>query len=72
MAVSEILLRKISHTFLNLLINLFTMFYIASLWLNPRFISIGQLNTLLHLHLQPIYHIVFMESYYLSVWDILS
>ena len=72
MAVSEILLRKISHTFLNLLINLFTMFYIASLWLNPRFISIGQLNTLLHLHLQPINHVVFMVSYYLTVWDILS
>ena len=42
------------------------------LWLSPRFISIGQLNTLLHLHLQPIYHIVYVESYYLSVWDILS
>ena len=41
-------------------------------WLSPRFISIGQLNTLLFLHLQPIYHVVFMESYYLSVWDILS
>ena len=24
------------------------------LWLSPRFISIGQLNVLLHLHLQPI------------------
>ena len=34
-------------------------------WLSPRFISIGQLSTLLHLHLQPIYHIVYMESYYL-------
>ena len=42
------------------------------LWLSPRFISIGQLNTLLHLHLQPIYHIVYVESYYLTVWDILS
>ena len=36
-----------------------------NLWLSPRFISIGHLNTLLHLQLQPIYHIVFMESYYL-------
>ena len=35
------------------------------LWLSPRFISIGQLNTLLYLHLQPIYHVVYMESYYL-------
>ena len=42
------------------------------LWLSPRFISIGQLNTLLYLHLQPIYHVVYMESYYLTVWDILS
>ena len=42
------------------------------LWLSPRFISIGQLNVLLHLHLQPIYHVVFMESYYLTIWDILS
>ena len=42
------------------------------LWLSPRFISIGQLNALLHLHLQPIYHIVYVESYYLTVWDILS
>jgi len=42
------------------------------LWLSPRFISIGQLNVLLHLHLQPINHIVYVESYYLTVWDILS
>ena len=42
------------------------------LWLSPRFISIGQLNVSLHLHLQPIYHIVYVESYYLTVWDILS
>ena len=34
--------------------------------LSPRFISIGQLHTLLHLHLQPIYHVVFMESYLLK------
>ena len=42
------------------------------LWLSPRFISIGSLNTLLYLHLQPIYQLVFLESYYLLVWDILS
>ena len=35
------------------------------LWLSPRFISIGQLNTLLYLHPQPIYHVVFMGSYLL-------
>ena len=47
-------------------------FNLTFLWLSPRFISIGQLNTLLHLHLQPINHIVYVESYYLTVWDILS
>ena len=30
---------------------------------NFRVISIGQLNTLLHLHLRPIYHIFFMVSF---------
>ena len=48
------------------------LFYLTFLWLSPRFISIGQLNTLLYLHLQPINHIVYVESYYLTVWDILS
>ncbi len=47
-------------------------FLLNVLWLSPRFISIGQLNVLLHLHLQPINHIVYVESYYLTVWDILS
>ena len=47
-------------------------FLLNILWLSPRFISIGQLNALLHLHLQPINHIVYVESYYLTVWDILS
>ena len=47
-------------------------FLLNVLWLSPRFISIGQLNTLLYLHLQPINHIVYVESYYLTVWDILS
>ena len=47
-------------------------FLLNVLWLSPRFISIGQLNALLHLHLQPINHIVYVESYYLMVWDILS
>ena len=30
---------------------------------SPRPISIGQLNTLLHLHLRPINHVVYMGSY---------
>ena len=50
----------------------FKIFFFFKLWLSPRFISIGQLNTLLYLHLQPINHIVYVESYYLMVWDILS
>ena len=33
------------------------------LWSSPRPISIGQLNTLLHLHLRPINHVVYMGSY---------
>ena len=36
------------------------------LWLSPRYISIGQLNTLLYLHLQPINQLVFLVSYYLN------
>ena len=55
-----------------LLFILFSIAFFVLLWLSPRFISIGQLNTLLYLHLQPIYHVVYMESYYLTVWDILS
>ena len=43
------------------------IFYIInffnSFWLSPRPISIGQLNTLLHLHLRPINHIVYMGPY---------
>ena len=34
-------------------------------WSSVRPISIGQLNTLLHLHLRPIYVVVFHESYLL-------
>ena len=41
-------------------------------WSSPRSISTGQLNTLLHLHLRPINHVVFMGPYYLKVWEILS
>ena len=55
-----------------LLFILFSIAFFVLLWLSPRFISIGQLNTLLYLHLQPINHIVYVESYYLTVWDILS
>ena len=34
--------------------------------------SLLHLCTLLHLHLQPINQVVFLVSYYLTVWDILS
>ena len=36
-------------------------------WLSPRPISTYQLNALLHLHLKPIYLVVFKGSYYLTV-----
>ena len=39
---------------------------------SPRTISIGQLNTLLHLHLRPINHVVFMGPYQPTLWEILS
>ena len=39
---------------------------------SPRPISIGQLNTLRHLHLRPINLVVCKGSYYLTIWDILS
>ena len=42
--------------------NLFTII----LWLSPRFIGTGQLHTLLHFHLQPIYQLVFLESYLIN------
>ena len=45
------------------------------LWLSPRPISIYQLNTLLCLHLKPIYLVVFKGSYnceQVRIWDISS
>ena len=62
----------LAHSKIYRIIVQLNLLHIYILWLSPRFISIGQLNTLLHLHLQPIYHVVFMESYYLTIWDILS
>ena len=46
---------------------LITPYLLNFLWLSPRYISIGQLNTLLHLHLQPINQLVFLVSYQLNV-----
>ena len=55
---------------------LFLFFYFFLLFLlfrsSPRSISIGQLNTLLYLHLQPIYLVVSKGPYSLAFWDILS
>ena len=43
-----------------------------NLWLSPRSISNGQLHVSLHFYLHPINQVVFLESYYLTIWDILS
>ena len=43
-----------------------------SLWSSPRSISTGQLHTLLHFHLRPIYHIVYVGPYYLSMGYLIS
>ena len=39
----------------------------STFWISPRPISIGQLNALRHLHLQPIYLVVFKGSYFLRM-----
>ena len=39
---------------------------------SPRPISISKLNTLLYLHLWPIYLVVFKGSYFISEWEISS
>ena len=43
-----------------------------SSWSSPRSISTGQLHTLLHFHLRPIYHIVYVGPYYLSMGYLIS
>ena len=43
-----------------------------TIWSSPRTISIGQLHTLLHLHLRPINHVVYMGPYQVTLWEILS
>ena len=48
-----------------------SFFYLSPLWSCPRPISCGQLHTLLHFHLRPIYLVVFKGSYNLR-WDISS
>ena len=59
-------LRVIITEFLNTTYLIFHLLYDKlsnSSWKSPRPISIGQLNTLLHLHLRPINHVVYMGSY---------
>ena len=63
--VREIIDLSFQDTFRSVLLN----FTLRS---SPRPISIGQLNALPHLHLRPIYLIVFKGSYYLMIWDTLS
>ena len=41
-------------------------------WSSPRTISTGQLHTLLRFHLRPINHVVFMDPYQITLWEILS
>ena len=60
--------QKYIDEFLRLCFSFFTISIdslLNFLWLSPRFISIAQLNTLLHLHLQPIYQLVFLGFYLL-------
>ena len=38
---------------------------------SPRVISIGQLNALQHLHLRPIYHVVYMDPYSFRMGDLI-
>ena len=50
----------------------FTSLFFLTSRLSPRPISTSQLNTLLHLHLWPIYLVVFKGSYWIIPWDISS
>ena len=51
---------KLNNTW-NTILSLLHIFF--SFWSSPRSISTGQLNTLLHLHLQPINHIIYVGTY---------
>ena len=42
-----------------------------NLRLSPRPISTGQLHTLLHFHLRPIYHIVYVGPYFFRMGDLI-
>ena len=58
-------LRVIVTEFLNTIYSssIFSTINSPILWTSPRPISIGQLHTLLHFHLRPINHVVYMGSY---------
>ena len=64
----EVIPSKLNNTTTSLS---FSSFFL-NLRSSPRTISIGQLNTLLHLHLRPINHVVFMGPYQPTLWEILS
>ena len=68
---------SVIHSKLNNIFRIFRHSFLSSFtsilsWSSPRLISTALLNMLPHLHTLPIYHVVFVESYYLSVWEILS
>ena len=50
-----------------LLYYFFFLYSLLTRWISSRPISTYQLSTLLHLHLKPIYLVVFKGSYYLTV-----
>ena len=49
----------------------FPFFAGPNLRLSPRPISTGQLHTLLHFHLRPIYHIVYVGPYFFRMGDLI-
>ena len=61
--VTNLLLEKLFSE--NMIMCIFIKF-IKYLWLNPRSISIGQLNISLCFHFQPINQIVFLGSYFIK------
>ena len=64
--LGKVVLHQLSHSRIclqNCLPNCISYKFFPIFWLNPRPISNHQLNTLLYLHLGPIYLVVFKGSY---------
>ena len=67
-SLSQTLVRKYtSNSLADLMVPPIIYINFPIFWLNPRPISNHQLNTLLYLHLGPIYLVVFKGSYYLRM-----